>query len=104
MSSWTQTLSELVPSAKAITVIVTVSTGAFMAGVGVILGFGDYADLPERTAVLEAHAETADSLIAEFRSELETAAEERAQILCLIRLQLEENGLTPLQVAEECPG
>lgn len=98
-----EALAQLVPSAKAMGVIFTLAAGAFMAGVGAVLGFGEYADLPEDVAVLQSNAVVDGAAIASLRRDMTSAARERTQILCLVRLTAEGEPLSPLQVNERCP-
>ncbi len=85
-----ETLAEMVPSAKALGVIVTLAVGAFMAGVGAVLGFGDYADLPEEVAGLHMQADSTEvglgALRVEFDQAVVLAEDDRRRILCIVRL------------------
>ena len=97
------TLQQIVPSAKAIGVVVTVATGAFMAGIGAVLNWGEYTDLPQDVAQLQQQRVAAAASIAELGEGLEEAATERARILCLVRLTATGEVLSPLEVTERCP-
>jgi hypothetical protein len=98
-----ETIQQIVPSAKAITVVVTVAAGAFMAGVGAVLNWGQYTDLPQDVALLQDQRVAADESIAELTDGLNEAATERARILCLVRLTATGEVLSPLEVTERCP-
>ena len=98
-----ETLQQIVPSAKAIGVMVTVAAGAFMAGVGAVLNYGEWTDLPQDVALLQDQRVAADQSIAELTEGLEEAATERARILCLVRLTATGEVLSPLEVTERCP-
>lgn len=98
-----ETLQQVVPSAKAVTVVVTVAAGAFMAGIGAVLNWGQYTDLPADVALLQAQRVAADETIADLADGLEEAATERARILCLVRLTATGEVLSPLEVTERCP-
>ena len=98
-----ETLQQVVPSAKAITVVVTVAAGAFMAGIGAVLNWGQYTDLPQDVALLQDQRVAADETIADLADGLEEAATERARILCLVRLTATGEVLSPLEVTERCP-
>ena len=98
-----ETIQQIVPSAKAITVVVTVGAGAFMAGVGAVLNWGQYTDLPQDVALLQDQRIAADESIAELTDGLDEAATERARILCLVRLTATGEVLSPLEVSERCP-
>jgi hypothetical protein len=99
----TETIQQVVPSAKAIGVVITIAAGAFMAGVGAVLNWGEYTDLPQDVAVLQEQRISADDNIAELAEGLEEAAMERARILCLVRLTATGETLSPLEVTERCP-
>ena len=98
-----ETLQQVVPSAKAITVVVTVAAGAFMAGAGAILNWSEYTDLPQEVSLLQEQRVAADESITELAEGLEEAAMERARILCLVRLTATGEVLSPLEVTERCP-
>jgi len=98
-----ETLQQVVPSAKAVTVVVTVAAGAFMAGVGAVLNYGEWTDLPQDVALLQDQRVAADETIADLADGLEEAATERARILCLVRLTATGEVLSPLEVTERCP-
>jgi hypothetical protein len=98
-----ETLQQVVPSAKAITVVVTVAAGSFMAGIGAVLNWGQYTDLPADVSLLQDQRIAADESIAELTDGLEEAATERARILCLVRLTATGEVLSPLEVTERCP-
>jgi len=98
-----ETLQQVVPSAKAVTVVVTVAAGAFMAGIGAVLNWGQYTDLPQDVALLQDQRVAADETIADLADGLEEAATERARILCLVRLTATGEVLSPLEVTERCP-
>jgi len=97
------TIQQVVPSAKALTVVVTISVGAFMAGMGVVLNWSEYNDLPTDVAILQEQRISADASIVELTEGLEDAAEERGRILCLVRLTATGETLSPLEVTERCP-
>jgi hypothetical protein len=102
--SFTETVVQAVPSAKALGVITGLSIGAFSAGAGFVLGWSDYSDLPMDVEELQAQMVVADSTIRRLEVGLSTAHDERHQILCLVRLTATEGrGLTPLEVQERCP-
>lgn len=98
-----ETLQQVVPSAKAIGVVVTIAGGAFMAGIGAVLNWGEYTDLPADVSILQEQRISADENIAELAEGLEEAARERARILCLVRLTATGEVLSPLEVTERCP-
>ena len=98
-----ETLQQVVPSAKAVTVVITLSVGSFLAGVGAILNWSDYTDLPQDVSLLQEQRVVADGTIAELAEGLEDAALERARILCLVRLTATGETLSPLEVTERCP-
>ena len=98
-----ETLQQVVPSAKAIGVVVTIAAGAFLAGVGAVLNWGEYTDLPADVSLLQEQRVAADGTIAELAEGLEDAALERARILCLVRLTATGETLSPLEVTERCP-
>jgi hypothetical protein len=98
-----ETLQQVVPSAKAIGVVVTIAAGAFLAGVGAVLNWGEYTDLPADVSLLQEQRVAADGTIAELAEGLEEAALERARILCLVRLTATGETLSPLEVTERCP-
>jgi hypothetical protein len=98
-----ETLQQVVPSAKAIGVVVTIAAGAFMAGIGAVLNWGEWTDLPQDVAQLQQQRISADDNIAELAEGLEEAAMERARILCLVRLTATGEVLSPLEVTERCP-
>ena len=99
----TETIQQVVPSAKAIGVVITIAAGAFMAGVGAVLNWGEYTDLPAEVSLLQEQRVVADDNIAELAEGLEEAAMERARILCLVRLTATGETLSPLEVTERCP-
>ena len=94
-----ETLQQVAPPAKAITIVVVVAAGSFMAGVGAI----QYTDLPADVSLLQDQRIAADESIAELTDGLEEAATERARILCLVRLTATGEVLSPLEVTERCP-
>ena len=98
-----ETIQQIVPSAKAIGVVITLSVGSFLAGVGAILNWSEYTDLPQEVALLQDQRVAADQSIAELGDGLEEAATERARILCLVRLTATGEVLSPLEVTERCP-
>lgn len=98
-----ETIHQIVPSAKAIGVVVTIAGGAFLAGVGAVLNWGEYTDLPQDVALLQDQRVAADNNITELTEGLEEAAMERARILCLVRLTATGETLSPLEVTERCP-
>jgi len=98
-----EAFQEVVPSAKAVTVVVTIAAGAFMAGVGAVLNWGEYTDLPQEVAQLQEQRVAADQSITELSDGLEEAAMERARILCLVRLTATGEVMSPLEVTERCP-
>jgi hypothetical protein len=98
-----EVLQEVVPSAKAVGVVVTIAAGAFMAGIGAVLNWGEYTDLPQDVAQLQEQRVAADESITELAEGLEEAATERARILCLVRLTATGEVLSPLEVTERCP-
>ena len=98
-----ETLQQVVPSAKAIGVVVTIAAGAFMAGIGAVLNWGEWTDLPQDVAQLQQQRISADDNIADLAEGLEEAAMERARILCLVRLTATGEVLSPLEVTERCP-
>jgi hypothetical protein len=98
-----ETIQQIVPSAKAIGVVVTVAAGAFMAGVGAVLNYGEWTDLPAEVSLLQEQRISADDNIAELAEGLEEAAMERARILCLVRLTATGEVMSPLEVTERCP-
>ena len=95
-----ETLAEMVPSTKALGVIVSLAATAFMAGVGFVLGFGEYARLPEDVITLQVQTDRTDDALATLRIEFDEsvveAARERGQILC-------EEVLSPVEVNRRCP-
>ena len=74
-----------------------------MAGVGAVLNWGQYTDLPQDVALLQDQRVAADESIAELTDGLNEAATERARILCLVRLTATGEVLSPLEVTERCP-
>jgi hypothetical protein len=98
-----EALQQIVPSAKAVGVVFTIATGAFMAGIGAVLNWGQYTDLPQEVSLLQEQRVSADLSIAELAEGLEEAATERARILCLVRLTATGEVLSPLEVTERCP-
>jgi hypothetical protein len=98
-----ETIQQVVPTAKAIGVVVTVAAGAFMAGVGAVLNWSEYTDLPAEVSLLQDQRIAADESIAELGEGLEEAATERARILCLVRLTATGEVMSPLEVTERCP-
>ena len=98
-----ETIQQIVPSAKAIGVVITLSVGSFLAGVGAILNWSEYTDLPQEVALLQDQRVAAAESIAELGDGLEEAATERARILCLVRLTATGEVLSPLEVTERCP-
>ena len=98
-----EVFQEVVPSAKAVTVVVTIAAGAFMAGVGAVLNWGEYTVLPQEVAQLQEQRVAADQSITELSDGLEEAAMERARILCLVRLTATGEVMSPLEVTERCP-
>jgi hypothetical protein len=98
-----QTLEEIAPTTKALTVVVTLCTATFLAGVTAVLSWGEYRELPRQVAVLEERSVAADASIAELRESIDEAATERARILCLVRLTATGEVLSPLAVTERCP-
>jgi len=98
-----EAMQQVVPSAKALGLMATVAGGAFMAGAGVVLSWGEWTDLPADVALLQDQRVVADRSIAELAEGLEEAALERARILCLVRLTATGEPLSPLEVTERCP-
>ncbi len=97
-------VTEAVPSAKALSVIVGFAVTAFLAGAGFVLGWSDYSNLPTDVSELQAQMLVADSTMTELKTGLSTAHDERHQILCLVRLTATAGRtLTPLEVQERCP-
>ena len=99
----TEAVHSIVPTAKAFTIIISVSVGAFMAGVGAITGFGDTA---ANIALVPGMKETQDRVVDRmntFELRLDAADYDRARILCLVTLTATGDLLTPLQVNERCP-
>ena len=74
-----------------------------MAGIGAVLNWGEYTDLPADVSILQEQRISADENIAELAEGLEEAARERARILCLVRLTATGEVLSPLEVTERCP-
>ena len=74
-----------------------------MAGIGAVLNWGEWTDLPQDVAQLQQQRISADDNIAELAEGLEEAAMERARILCLVRLTATGEVLSPLEVTERCP-
>ena len=74
-----------------------------MAGIGAVLNWGQYTDLPADVALLQDQRVAADETIADLADGLEEAATERARILCLVRLTATGEVLSPLEVTERCP-
>ena len=99
----TETLQQVVPSAKAIGVVLSLSVGSFLAGVGAVLNLGEWENLPDAVAQLQGQRVSADRSIADLAEGLEEAALERARILCLVRLTATGEALSPLEVTERCP-
>jgi hypothetical protein len=98
-----ETFQQIVPSAKAVGVVLTIAGGAFMAGVGAVLNWSEWTDLPQDVALLQDQRIAADDNIAELAEGLEEAAMERARILCLVRLTATGEVMSPLEVTERCP-
>jgi hypothetical protein len=98
-----ETIQQIVPSAKAITVVITLSVGSFLAGAGAILNWSEWTDLPQEVSLLQEQRVAADETIADLAEGLEEAAQERARILCLVRLTATGETLSPLEVTERCP-
>ncbi len=102
-----ETLAEMVPSAKALGVIVTLAVGAFMAGMGAVLGFGEYADLPEEVAGLQVQANRTEvgleALRVEFDEAVVVAEDDRARILCLLEVTASGELLLAAQINSRCP-
>jgi hypothetical protein len=84
-------------------VVITLSVGSFLAGVGAILNWSEYTDLPQEVSLLQEQRVAADETIADLAEGLEEAAQERARILCLVRLTATGETLSPLEVTERCP-
>ena len=74
-----------------------------MAGIGAVLNWGEWTDLPQDVAQLQQQRISADDNIADLAEGLEEAAMERARILCLVRLTATGEVLSPLEVTERCP-
>ena len=98
-----ETIQQIVPSAKAVGVVLTIAGGAFMAGVGAVLNWSEWTDLPQEVSLLQDQRIAADESIAELGEGLEEAAMERARILCLVRLTATGEVMSPLEVTERCP-
>ena len=103
MFNLSNTIQQIPVSAKAVTVVVTVCAGSFMAGMGMVLNWSEYTDLPAEVSTLQQQRVAADQSIVELTEGLEDAAEERARILCLVRLTATGETLSPLEVTERCP-
>ena len=103
MFDLSNTIQQIPVSAKAITIVVTVCAGSFMAGMGMVLNWEPYTDLPDAVSTLQQQRVSADESIVELTEGLEEAAEERARILCLVRLTATGETLSPLEVTERCP-
>ena len=103
MFNLSNTIQQIPVSAKAVTVVVTVCAGSFMAGMGMVLNWSEYTDLPAEVSTLQQQRISADVSIVELTEGLEDAAEERARILCLVRLTATGETLSPLEVTERCP-
>jgi hypothetical protein len=103
MMNITDAMQAVVPSAKGLTVVITMTVGAFMAGMGAVLGWGDYSGLPAKVSALEVRGASADSTIQVLTDGQEEATEERQRILCLVRLTATGETLSPLEVTERCP-
>ena len=103
MFDLSNTIRQIPVSAKAITIVVTVCAGSFMAGMGMVLNWETYTDLPDAVSTLQQQRVSADESIVELTEGLEEAAEERARILCLVRLTATGETLSPLEVTERCP-
>jgi len=103
MFNLSNTIQQIPVSAKAVTVVVTVCAGSFMAGMGMVLNWSEYTDLPAEVSTLQQQRVSADQSIVELTEGLEEAAEERARILCLVRLTATGETLSPLEVTERCP-
>ena len=103
MFDLSNTIQQIHVSAKAITIVVTVCAGSFMAGMGMVLNWETYTDLPDAVSTLQQQRVSADESIVELTEGLEEAAEERARILCLVRLTATGETLSPLEVTERCP-
>ena len=103
MFNLSNTIQQIPVSAKAVTVVVTVCAGSFMAGMGMVLNWSEYTDLPAEVSTLPQQRVAADESIVELTEGLEEAAEERARILCLVRLTATGETLSPLEVTERCP-
>lgn len=96
-------MQAITPSAKGLTLVVTMAVGSFMAGVGAVLGWGDYSGLPAKVSALEIRGADVDSAIQYLTDGQEEATEERQRILCLVRLTATGEILSPLEVTERCP-
>ena len=96
-------IQQIPVSAKAITIVVTVCAGSFMAGMGMVLNWSEYTDLPAEVSLLQEQRVVADQSITELAEGLEEAATERARILCLVRLTATGEVMSPLEVTERCP-
>ncbi len=96
-------LSGLVPTTKIVGVLTSVIATSFLAGVGFILTVGDTAEVlamvPEVVAAQEAMEGRMDS----FQLRLDSADRDRTQILCLVRITVEGEDLSPLEVNRRCP-
>ncbi len=106
-AGFSEAIAALVPAAKAMGVIVTLSVGAFMAGVGAVLGFGEYAGLPEAVAALEMkETDTATALATlrvEFDAAVEKAEEDRRRIMCLVEITATGEVVLAAQLESRCP-
>ncbi len=98
MASFLDSIAAVVPAAKALSVIATLSVGAFMSGVGVILWFGDTA---ANVALVPGIVQTQVAFrtqLGVFQTRLDEGDLARLQILCLVRLTVSGEVPTPLEV------
>ena len=93
--SWdlAETVGQLVPVGRAAGILATVAVGGVMAGVGGVLGFGDYAGLPEKGAVLQVE-------VAEEREAIRSLEMGLKEIVCLVTLTATGEILSPLEVKQ----
>ena len=96
---WADLVSQIVPTKAALYVILAVFAGGATTGAGMVLGFGDYADLPEEMAKLRADAVRRDVQIASLIRGLEEATRQSERILCLVEVIATGETLTP----RSCP-
>ena len=98
-----ETAKAVVPAGKALLWVGTAVTGAFMAGVGATLNFGETADSLKAVPVMQAEIADARTRVSRLERQVNGNAQELTRIRCLARLSATGQTVDPLEIDDICP-